>query len=143
MIDRHTGLPVKHMISLGRVELVFVGVALATGLYTLARPAHTSAQTRALPFESVQTDLFSVPNSYSNAWADFDNDGDLDLAVSLKSGEIRLYRNDGGVLVSVGGAMGLPTAGGEFRALSWGDYDGDGWIDLLAGSSLPDKPSAV
>jgi hypothetical protein len=84
-----------------------------------------------------------MQGSLSNSWGDIDNDGDLDLAVSLKSGEIRLYRNDKGVLVSVGGAMGLPTSGGEFRGVSWGDYDGDGWIDLMAGSSLADKPSAV
>ena len=102
-----------------------------------------AAPVREPAFEPVQRELLAMPGSLSNAWADFDNDGDLDLAVSLKSGEIRLYRNDKGVLVSVGGAMGLPTAGGEFRALSWGDYDADGWIDLLAGSSLPDKPSAV
>ncbi len=94
-------------------------------------------------FTSVQPVLLGMAGSLSNAWADFDNDGDLDLAVSLKSGEIRLYRNDAGVLVSIGPAMGLPTAGGEFRALSWGDYDADGWVDLLAGSSLPEKPTAV
>lgn len=95
------------------------------------------------PFAPVQPELLGMPGSLSNAWADFDNDGDLDLAVSLKSGEIRLYSNAKGALTSVGPAMGLPAAGGEFRALSWGDFDGDGWIDLLAGSSLPEKPTAV
>ena len=90
--------------------IVSVGFALAVAVYTLAGPAKTSAQPRALPFESVQTDLFSVPNSYSNAWADFDKDGDLDLAVSLGSGEVRLYRNDNGTLVNVGKEMGLPQA---------------------------------
>lgn len=94
-------------------------------------------------FTPIQRELFAMPGSLSNSWGDFDNDGDLDLAVSLKSGEIRLYRNEKGVLVSIGGAMGLPTSGGEFRGLSWGDYDGDGWIDLMAGSTLPEKPSAV
>ncbi len=94
-------------------------------------------------FAPVQPELLAMPGSLSNAWADFDNDGDLDMAVSLKSGEIRLYRNDRGVLASMGAALGLPTSGGEFRAISWGDFDGDGWLDLLAGSSLADKPSAV
>jgi hypothetical protein len=95
------------------------------------------------PMTLIQPELLAMRGSLSNAWADFDNDGDLDMAVSLKSGEIRLYRNDKGTLVSVGAAMGLPPSGGEFRALSWGDYDADGWMDLMAGSSLPDKPSAV
>ncbi|MGE0813722.1 MAG: CRTAC1 family protein [Vicinamibacterales bacterium] len=97
-------------------------------------------------FTSVQTDLFAVPNSYSNTWGDYDNDGDLDLAVSLGTGEVRLYRNDKGTLTSVGAEAGMPQAGGgsyELRGLSWGDYDGDGDIDLLGGATANDKLTKV
>lgn len=88
-------------------------------------------------FQSVQAEEFALAGSISNAWADFDADGDLDLAVSLKSGEVRLYRNDDGTLVSVGQALGLPGEGAhEIRGLSWGDYDGDGFPDLLGGSNV-------
>lgn len=128
------------------VEIVSVGFALAGAFYTVARATKMSAQANVLPFESVQTDLFSVANSYSNAWADFDNDGDLDLAVSLGSGEVRLYRNDNGTLVSVGKEMGLPQAGGdsyELRGLSWGDYDGDGFVDLLGGATQTEHVTKV
>jgi hypothetical protein len=131
---------------LRRLKIGFVGFALAASVYTAVRQAKTSAQPQVLPFESVQTDLFSVPNSYSNAWADFDNDGDLDLAVSLGSGEVRLYRNDNGTLVSVGKEMGLPQAGGdsyELRGLSWGDYDGDGFVDLLGGATQTEHVTKV
>lgn len=86
-------------------------------------------------FTPVQTADFSLPGSLSNSWADFDRDGDLDLAVSLESGEIRLYRNDKGRFTSVGAAMGLPVTGAEMRGLAWGDYDGDGWPDLYAGAT--------
>src|SRR3954465_15423508 len=123
--------------------IIFVGCALAADTVS---PAKTSAQAPAVLFESVQTDLFSVPNSYSNAWADFDNDGDLDLAVSLGSGEVRLYRNDKGTLVSVGREMGLPQPGGgsyEPRGLSWGDYGGDGFVDLLGGATQADRLTKV
>lgn len=109
----------------------------------LSLPLLTAANAAEPSMTSVQPELLAMPGSLSNSWGDFDNDGDLDLAVSLKSGEIRLYRNDKGVLVSIGGAMGLPTAGGEFRGLSWGDFNGDGWIDIMAGSTVADKPSAV
>jgi FG-GAP-like repeat/ASPIC and UnbV len=95
----------------------------------------TLAQHGPLPFAPVQRDLLAVPNSLSNAWGDYDNDGDLDLAVSLGTGEIRLYRNDAGELVSVGREAGMPQSGQEFRGLSWGDYDADGFIDLLGGAT--------
>ena len=94
-------------------------------------------------FDSIQPEQFGEAGSLSNAWADFDKDGDLDLTVTMKSGAIHLYRSDNGTFVNVGATLGLPAAGGEFRAISWGDYDGDGWLDLLAGSSVPDKPSAL
>ena len=86
-------------------------------------------------FTPVQAQQFAVPGSLSNSWADFDNDGDADLAVSIKTGEVRLYRNDHGTFVSVGGAMGLPISGQELRGLAWGDFDADGWIDLYGGAT--------
>ena len=95
-------------------------------------------------FTSVQPELLGVANSFANAWGDFDNDGDLDLAVSLASGEVRLYRNDNGVLVSVGAELGMPQAGTqELRGLSWGDYDGDGFLDLIGGATLAEKLTRV
>ena len=116
------------------------------GILHPSAAAQPPSQSVPLPFESVQPDLIAMPNSYSNSWADFDNDGDQDLAVSLGSGEVRLYRNDNGTLVSVGKEMGLPQAGGEsyeLRGLSWGDYDGDGFVDLLGGSTPTDKLTKV
>ena len=88
-------------------------------------------------FTSIQPELLGVVGSLSNVWGDFDGDGDLDLAVSLKGGEIRLYTQENGVFTSVGEAYGLPTSGPEFRGLSWGDFDGDGDLDLFAGATSP------
>ena len=111
--------------------LGIIGFAIAV---TLEAPA----------FTSIQPDLLGVVNSYSNTWGDYDNDGDLDYAVSLGSGEVRLYRNDHGTLVSVGAALGMPQAGShELRGLSWGDFDGDGFIDLLGGATAADKLTMV
>ncbi len=109
-----------------------------------AQTKGSAGQSVALPFASVQPELLALPNSFANAWGDYDNDGDLDLAVSLGSGEVRLYRNDKGVLVSVGAQVGMPPVGHhELRGLSWGDYDGDGFIDLLGGATAKDKLTVV
>ena len=95
-------------------------------------------------FTSVQPELLGVANSFANAWGDYDADDDLDLAVSLGSGEVRLYRNDKNVLVSVGAQLGMPQAGShELRGLSWGDFDADGFLDLLGGSTQKDKLTVV
>jgi len=74
---------------------------LAASPLVLAACASTSAPADApLPpppapaFTSIQPALLGMAGSLSNVWGDYDNDGDLDLAVSLKSGEVRLYRND-------------------------------------------------
>ncbi|MBC7262279.1 MAG: CRTAC1 family protein [Chloroflexi bacterium] len=69
------------------------------------------------------------------AWADYDNDGYLDLAVLNWDG-LLLYHNQGdGTFAEVAGVEGLdPWWGGN--GLAWGDYDEDGDLDLfLTGGS--------
>jgi len=63
--------------------------------------------------------------SLGACFADFDNDGDLDVYL-LGCG--KLYRNDGGVFNDVSASAGLSVAA---EAAGWGDYDGDGDLDLF------------
>ena len=83
-------------------------------------------------FERVQPELFAEGGAFANAWADVDNDGDLDLFVGFGGTPNRLYRNDKGVFTEAGGAAGLNDARAT-RAAAWGDFDRDGDPDLLVG----------
>ncbi len=68
----------------------------------------------------------------TNAFADIDNDGDLDFYVGFNGAANRLYRNDRDSLVDVAGAAGVADARAT-RSAAWADYDGDGDPDLLLG----------
>jgi hypothetical protein len=64
------------------------------------------------------------------AWADWNDDGFLDLVVS-GFGELRLYRNEAGkAFEDVTEASGLGGFQGFWTGVSWADYDSDGDLDL-------------
>ena len=64
------------------------------------------------------------------AWADFDNDGDLDLYVGNETFPSQLFRNNGdGTFVDIGDAAGV-TNGKVAKGVVWGDYNGDHLPDL-------------
>ena len=64
------------------------------------------------------------------SWADYDNDGDLDLYVTRVNVASFLYRNNGNnTFTNVASSAGV-TSGGDSRGIAWGDYDNDGDLDL-------------
>jgi hypothetical protein len=71
-------------------------------------------------------------NSEGATWADYDNDGDLDLFVAVGlNGNDRLYQNKGDGTFTKITAGDIVTSHGSSRGCAWGDYDNDGNIDLF------------
>lgn len=88
--------------------------------------------------------VFAPTIHAQSAWADFDGDGDLDLllvnvAPLTDEGFIRRYRNDGnGVFVGEDILGSLSVEHGEAQ---WGDYDGDGDLDILVAGNIRELDS--
>ena len=89
----------------------------------------------------MQPQTFSAGSNFTNAFADIDNDGDLDMFVGFDGKPNRLYRNDKGTFTDIASAAGVadtrPT-----RAAAWADVDADGDPDLLLGFT-PLKDASV
>ena len=115
---------------------------ITTGIFLLISMSCVLAA-EDIDFTPVQPDLFADPGGQSNAWGDYDNDGDLDLIVSFNSAPVRLYRNGPSGFEDVGTSLGLPTDGGNPRSVAWGDYDGDGDLDVYIGYSGEGPPNRL
>ena len=100
----------------GAVNKVFAGVP---GGLELAGPAWLE-------------DAASMAASYAVAWGDVDGDGDLDLAFGNGNNEpVQVYTNTGGGLEALPG-WDSDYYGPDCRDIAWGDWDGDGDLDLAA-----------
>ena len=67
----------------------------------------------------------------SGAWADYDNDGRLDLFVSIYGDNNLLYHNMGNGSFAKVNSGEIVTDGGYAQGCAWGDYDNDGFPDLF------------
>jgi tetratricopeptide (TPR) repeat protein len=87
------------------------------------------------PFQDMTAQLASPPGAASRdvAFGDFDGDGHTDLLLLGQDGRVKLLRNMGqGRFEDATAASGLVSAGpARAGAIAIGDYDNDGFLDVL------------
>jgi len=103
---------------------------LVAGCSNIDRQAHIIRNEPTGVFVEVQT-LPCGHNIHGNSdpWADYDGDGDLDLALPARDASF-IYRNDGGTFVA-DTRTSLPTQFSGGAWFQWGDLDNDGDPDLV------------
>ncbi|MFO7895500.1 MAG: FG-GAP-like repeat-containing protein [Candidatus Cloacimonadales bacterium] len=95
-------------------------------------------------FESLGLDIWQM--AYGDAqFADYDNDGDLDIALTGRYGSFDfrsvIYRNDGDNNFTL---VELDVEGLRYSMIEWADYDNDGDLDLfITGSYDNNEPSVL
>ncbi|HRH37437.1 MAG TPA: FG-GAP-like repeat-containing protein [Flavobacteriales bacterium] len=82
--------------------------------------------------------LADTHQSWSSAWGDFDNDGDMDVLIgSSSSGYQKLLRNvGGGNFQNAITGSGMDTFTGQSIEWTAHDFNNDGWIDILGGGAI-------
>ena len=78
----------------------------------------------------------AIKDANGAAFADYDNNGTEDLVI-VRDGSDLLFRNDGrGHFTDVSAAAGIGDANRRGMSAAWGDYDGDGHLDLYITSYM-------
>ena len=74
--------------------------------------------------------------TWSAAWGDFDNDGDMDVMVGASSGSHKLMQNNGGTFTDVTAGSGLNLLTSTSIEHVTYDFDNDGNLDVVSGGNL-------
>ncbi|HZW62903.1 MAG TPA: FG-GAP-like repeat-containing protein [Flavobacteriaceae bacterium] len=74
--------------------------------------------------------------TWSSAWGDFDNDGDMDVFVGASSGTHKLMQNNNGIFTDITNVSGVNTLTATSREHVTYDFDNDGYLDIVSGGNI-------
>ncbi|MGK0185697.1 MAG: hypothetical protein ACI9R3_001476 [Verrucomicrobiales bacterium] len=127
----------------GDLDLLIAG---SRGSGTVDRIAHLYRNDMNISgrFEKTAVELLGT-SSGSVDWGDYDNDGDLDLVITGHTTEgipsTNVYRNEGNDQFDTA-KTNLPDLTNSSTA-RWGDFDGDGDLDLLVTGGADEPPNRI
>ena len=135
-------LPSRDMHELNSGDLKFTDVARAAQLFFQHNgPGSNEELSKVLAGEPISRSWFIDKDNRRRliaslgsgaSFCDFDNDGKLDVFLVNCGGKHALYHNEGfGKFKDVTARSGLGLAPSLGMASIWGDYDHDGWSDVL------------
>lgn len=81
--------------------------------------------------------LDDIMQTWSSAWGDFDNDGDMDIYIgSSTANDHKIMRNNNdGTFTDVTAGSGISSANQGIECVA-GDFDNDGYLDVLSNGSI-------
>jgi hypothetical protein len=88
---------------------------------------------------AAEYNLADPMQTWSAAWGDFDNDGDMDVLVgasSFSAGGHKLMRNDGSTFTDITAGSGWDTFAGTSIEHITHDFDNDGLLDVMGGGTI-------
>lgn len=135
----------------GWLDLFLANHPILTEFGTDLRPSWLMHNNQDGTFSEVlaSSGISEAEDRHDIAWIDYDNDGDLDLWITVGGrggvgdGPSELFRNDGDTFVNVAAEAGVDYPKGRGRGSAWLDYDLDGDMDMFfTGAEREDAPNA-